>query len=174
MTDTPQPPAAQLVTVQGASNGLATAALVVGVIALALSWIPLVGFFGFILGLVAVGIGIGGFVRARARALGRGTAIAGLALGGFAVVVSLVVWSATLSAVDAGVKQFDADMQRIGSDFKAETAQREACMDEVQRKQEAAADRHHEFTSRGDYSSKAAQQAQREYMDTMDDGSICY
>ncbi len=172
MSDTP-PPQAQLVTVQGASNGLATAALVIGIIALALSWIPLVGFFGFILGLVAVGIGIGAFVRSRVRQLGRGTAIAGTLLGGFAVVVSLAVWAATLTAVDAGVKQFDADMQKIQADYQTEAAQREACMDEVQRKQEAAADRYHQF-SYDQYNTPAYREAQREYMDAMDDGSLCY
>lgn len=162
------------VTVQGASNGLATAALVIGIIALTLSWIPFVGFFGFILGLVAVGLGLGGYVRSRARArLGHGTSIAGTIVGGVAVVLSLVVWMGTISAVDESIKQFDSDMKTIETDYKAEAAQREACMDEVQRKQEEAADRLHAIPS-SQYGSPTYNRAQREYMDAMDDSSQCW
>lgn len=75
------------------SNGLAIAALVCGIVGLLLSWIPIVGFLGFLLGLVAVGTGIAGIRRARAPGVGQnGLAVGGLITGILAVLVSLIVF----------------------------------------------------------------------------------
>lgn len=66
------------------SNGVAIAALVVGIIGALLCWVPIVG---LVLGLVALVLGIVG-VR---RRTGKGMAIAGIVLGAIAVVVGVVV-----------------------------------------------------------------------------------
>jgi uncharacterized protein DUF4190 len=70
----------------GAGRGLAIAALVLGLVACVLFW-TVVG--GFLLGLLAVVLGIVAAVRARrGRASGRGMAIGGAVLGALAVLGS--------------------------------------------------------------------------------------
>ncbi|GAA3542953.1 hypothetical protein [Nocardioides daeguensis] len=76
------------------ANGVAVAALVVGIIALVTSPIPLVNFVGLLLALVGVCLGVVGLVRGRRT--GRRTALAGWGLGlsvvaaGVAVVVGFL------------------------------------------------------------------------------------
>lgn len=69
--------------VQNQSNGLAVAALVVGIISLLCAW-PL--------GIVAVGLGIAGLSRSKSlNGVGRGQAIAGMITGAIGVVVAIAV-----------------------------------------------------------------------------------
>jgi uncharacterized membrane protein len=73
----------------GPRNGLGVASLVLGLVALALSW-----FFcgGFILGVCAVATGIAGRGRVkRGEASNNGAALAGILLGIFAIVIAIVV-----------------------------------------------------------------------------------
>jgi hypothetical protein len=71
-------------------NGIGTAALVCGVVALVLVLLILFAPLGVLLGLVAVVLGILGLVRAnRGEADNRGQAVAGLVTGGFALVIGL-------------------------------------------------------------------------------------
>lgn len=73
-------------------QGLAIAALVLGILALLSTWIPLVGLFLLVLSLAAVVLGIVALVQvSRGRARGRGLAIAGIILGLLSVVVSVLV-----------------------------------------------------------------------------------
>jgi hypothetical protein len=68
-------------------NGMAISALVVGIFAIACSWVPL---FDLVLAVTALGLGLGG--RARARFLGGtgdGMATAGAILGGISVVITV-------------------------------------------------------------------------------------
>jgi hypothetical protein len=82
-------------------NGLGTAAMILGIIALALSWIPFVGFVGFICGLVGVGLGIGGLVRInKRRATNRTSAIIGTLLSVIAVIISIAVFVLAANALD--------------------------------------------------------------------------
>lgn len=77
---------------QQQSNGLAIASLVCGIIALLLSWIPFVNLLAFVLGLVAVGTGIGGIRRARTPGVGqKGLAVGGLVTGIIALLLSLLI-----------------------------------------------------------------------------------
>lgn len=74
------------------TNGLAVAALVCGILALLLSWIPLVNVLGLVLGMVAVGTGIGGMRRARdPRFSQKGLAVGGLVTGTIAILLALLI-----------------------------------------------------------------------------------
>jgi hypothetical protein len=85
-------------------NGLGTAALVLGIVGIALSWIPFIGFIGFICALVGLSLGIGGIVRAnKGGASNRTTAIIGTLLSVIAVIISITVWSAAASAISKAV-----------------------------------------------------------------------
>jgi hypothetical protein len=66
------------------SNGLAIAAMVVGIIALVLSWVP---FVGIALGITAVVLGIIALKKANSK----GMSIAGIVTGGLAILTGLVV-----------------------------------------------------------------------------------
>lgn len=70
----------------GENNGLAVGALVVGIVSL-------VGvcFLGWIIGVVAIGLGIGGLNRSKITGTGRGQSIAGIATGGAAVLFGIIV-----------------------------------------------------------------------------------
>ena len=71
-------------------NGMGTAALVIGVVALVLVVLILFAPLGGLLGLVALALGVVGIMRAnRGEADNRGQAVAGLATGGLALVLGL-------------------------------------------------------------------------------------
>jgi hypothetical protein len=92
---------------------MGVAALVLGILALLLAWIPIIGFVGFILGALAITLGIVGIVRARkGRATNLAVAAIGTALGAVAVVLSTVVFG--LFANEVG-KQLDANGMTSGS-----------------------------------------------------------
>jgi hypothetical protein len=89
------------------SNGLAIAAVVVGAVGLALSWLPLVGAG---LPLVAVGLGVAGLGRSRGGTPGRAPAVVGVVLGGVGVLVTVtatvlfaLVWSTVGPCLDSGL-----------------------------------------------------------------------
>lgn len=69
--------------IQQAASGVSIASLVCGIIGVVIGWIPIVGFIGLVLAIVAVATGIMGLQRPN----GRGMAIAGLICG--AVVIFL-------------------------------------------------------------------------------------
>ena len=79
------------------SNGLGTAAMVLGIIALVLSFIPLLGLLSWVLAPLAVIFGIIAVLKPDQP---HGTAIAGIATGGVALVICLLwglVFGAALS-----------------------------------------------------------------------------
>ena len=81
-------------------NGLGTASLVLGIVAVVLSWIPFIGLFGFICGVVGIALGIGGIIRgSKAVASNRAMAIVGTVLSSIAVIISLLVWTALANAI---------------------------------------------------------------------------
>lgn len=83
-----QPPPQQ----QPQSNGMAIAALVCGILALVLSWIPVVNVLSVILGITAIVAGILGIRRANLPGLGqKGLAIGGLVTGVIALLLSLLI-----------------------------------------------------------------------------------
>jgi hypothetical protein len=90
-------------------NGWGVTALVLGVIAVVLSFIPVVNIAGIVLGALAAVFGIIGLVL---KGRSKGTSIAGLILGVVAIVIAsivLAITAATVSAVDDAVKKVDED-----------------------------------------------------------------
>ncbi len=100
---TPAVQTPQVVYVEKKSNGLGTAALVLGILAILFSWIPFVNVVSIPLALIALGLGIGGIVKARKVGIGMVRTVIGvvLALGSFATFA--VVNSAAVIAVDDAV-----------------------------------------------------------------------
>jgi uncharacterized membrane protein len=76
------------------SNGSAQVSLVLGIIGLVVSWIPVVGLIGLILGIIGAVFGHRGFAQSRLippPKTGRGMAIAGLIMSYLALAISLAV-----------------------------------------------------------------------------------
>ncbi len=69
----------------GQNNGIAVASLVVGIISIVGSC-----FFGGLIGIVAVGLGIAGLNKSRTTGTGRGQSIAGIATGAVGLLISIV------------------------------------------------------------------------------------
>ena len=70
----------------GQSNGLATAAMVVGIVS-----IVGVCFFGWLTGIVSIGLGIGGLNKSKITGTGRGQAIAGIVCGGVGLLIGAIL-----------------------------------------------------------------------------------
>lgn len=90
-------------------NGWGITALILGVIAVVLSFIPVVNIGGIVLGALAVIFGVIGLIL---RGRTKGTSIAGLVLGTVAIVIASIVLAITAAAVDVvddAVQQADAD-----------------------------------------------------------------
>lgn len=103
-------------------NGLGIAALVVGIVALALAWIPLVGFVG----LVAVVLGIIALSRVRrGLATNRGVSITGVVLGAVAVVAAIGWVVLLVVAVNNDTVRGVADCASLP------TAQQQACVEDA-------------------------------------------
>jgi hypothetical protein len=74
------------------NDGVAIAAMIVGILSLLIAWIPFIGFLGLIGGIVALVLGIVGRNRIkRSGAGGNGMAVAGIATGAAAIVLSIAV-----------------------------------------------------------------------------------
>jgi len=116
---------------QGNRNGLGTAALVVGVIALLTSWL----IFGGLLGIVAIILGVIGLGRVkRHEATNRGSAIAGIVLG----VLGLLAAGAVIAAGAAffnsdGFRNLTECLEQAGSDTAAQQQCQRDFEDTVQR-----------------------------------------
>jgi hypothetical protein len=110
----------------GPRNGLGITALVLGIVGLLAFW-SVVG--GIVLGVAAVIFGIVGYGRARRGiANNRGIAIAGIVLGGLAIVISaafIAVWVGVFDEV-GGTDYLDC-VARAGSDQQAV----EACINQL-------------------------------------------
>ncbi len=80
------------------SNGLATTALILGIIGVILSWIPIVNVVGLILDITAVILGAIGMVKAKKSGKGKAVAIIGIILGvigiGMFIYIAFVVAAA--------------------------------------------------------------------------------
>jgi hypothetical protein len=108
MTHAPeQPQVGQPIYVKAPSNGLATAAMVLGIIGTVLSFIPVIGGFGAFVGGVGIALAIAGFLVAGKRGVGKGKSIAGFVLGVASIIIFLVVTAATVAAVNSAVNEID-------------------------------------------------------------------
>ncbi len=72
------------------TNGIAIAAGVCGIIAVAVCWIPFVDYLSIVLGVLAVIFGIIGVRRADAYGSGRGMAITGIVCGSVGLAIAFV------------------------------------------------------------------------------------
>lgn len=74
----------------GGINGLGLASLIVGIVALAVSWVPFIGLLGVVVGIVGVVLGILGIALQKYRGR-RALAIAGTIVSGLAMVLSFIL-----------------------------------------------------------------------------------
>ena len=89
-------------------NGLAVAALVLGIIALVFCWIPFLNVLSIILGLIGLGLGVPELVGAlRGRRSGKGMAITGVILSVVAIIVAIAISAAATVAVDDALSGTD-------------------------------------------------------------------
>ena len=120
---------------RGRRNGLGTAALVLGVVALVLVVLLLFSPLGAFLGLVAVLFGILGLMRAnRGEADNRGQAVAGLVTGGIALLVGIFLTISIGTWFATHVNDFNRFGQCI-EDASGSTA-REQCARDLSRELE--------------------------------------
>jgi hypothetical protein len=114
----PQPYAGYIARPPAPRNGLGIAALIVAIVALLSVW-SVIG--GIILGVVAVILGFVGWGRVKRReATNGGIAIAGIALGALAIVISLIfipIWMSVFNEVGGG--DYVDCLSRAGSDQNA-------------------------------------------------------
>lgn len=73
-------------------NGMASAALALGILGLVFFWFPVLGIIMAALGAILGGAGLAAAERDPQLAGSRGSAIAGLVLGGVGLVFALLVW----------------------------------------------------------------------------------
>ena len=100
----PGPPAQVVYQVTQPANGLAVAALVVGIVGLVLFWTV---WGGIILGILGLIFGAVGLSKANRGAPNKGMAVAGLALGGVALLGSILFAVALVTAVTSSEEKFD-------------------------------------------------------------------
>lgn len=94
---TPQPAPAK------ASNGLAIAGFVLGLLGFLGSFIPLINIVGIVMGVVGAVLAAFGLAKAKKSGTGKGLAMSGLILGGLALIIGIAVNVAFASAVsDSG------------------------------------------------------------------------
>ena len=111
-------------------NGMGTAALVIGVVALVLAALLLFAPLGGLLGLLAVLFGIVGILRAnRGVADNRGQAVAGLVTGALALLIGIVLTVSIGTFFATHVTDFD----RFGRcmDNASSTQARRTCADQL-------------------------------------------
>lgn len=82
-------------------NGLATASMVLGIVAVSTAWLPFVVVLGVATAIVALVVGVIAHRRAARTGAGRSRAVAGLVLGACALVASMIGLALTVVALDA-------------------------------------------------------------------------
>lgn len=104
-------------------KGLATAALVLGIVAIVGAWIPILNIGSIIIALVGLVLGIVAIVQAiKGTAAGKVMAIVGASLSALAIIIAIVVNAATVAAVDEALDE-------VGGDISATTETSEPAAD---------------------------------------------
>ncbi len=85
----------------GESNGVASAAMVLGVLAVATAWMPFIVVFGVVAAVLAVAFGLVGLRRSQVSGVGRNRAIVGLATGASGLVAGML--GVVLTVIVVGV-----------------------------------------------------------------------
>lgn len=97
-------------------SGLAVAALVLGIVGLAISWMPIINNLAFIVALVGLILGIVGIVGCSRKGKGgKGLAIAGVVLSVVTCVVVLATQAAYSAAIDEAVSNTRVEVTADGS-----------------------------------------------------------
>ncbi|MBV9822257.1 MAG: DUF4190 domain-containing protein [Actinobacteria bacterium] len=123
------PPQAPVATRPVGGGGMATAALVLGILALITSFTV---FGGVLLGLLAIIFGVIGLRRAnRGLALGRGRAIAGIILGVLGILVAGLLIAIGVSILNSPEGK---DLQSCLRDAGSNQSQVQQCQDEYRSK----------------------------------------
>lgn len=99
-----------------ASNGLAIAALVCGVIALLLSFMPFIGLVSVVIGAAAIITGVLGLRRGQSK----GMSIAGIVTGALGLLISIAATALTVAAVSAAVQEGGSALSSIGASRSSE------------------------------------------------------
>ena len=111
-------------------NGLGVGALVVGILALLIAWVPFVGLLGAVGGLVAVIMGAVALQRVgRREATNRGTSIAGIAVGVLAILLGIAstVFGAALFA------RLGPDFEQCVEIYQDDPAGFQRCLEDIAR-----------------------------------------
>ena len=107
---TPTPtPAPEVVYVEKKRNGLATASLVVGIVAIATAWIPFLNVISMVLAVIAILLGLGALLMVKKRGGMVKTAF-GVVLSIAALVLGFSVTSAATNAVNEAVAEVEDAM----------------------------------------------------------------
>lgn len=118
MSYTPEP-AAEHAPRRG--NGFAVTALVLGIIALVLAFIPVVNLVSFVLAALAIIFGIVGLVASGKRRSGKGMSITGIVLGAVAIVIAVLMYVLVFNAAeDACEDEGYGDIEKCIDDLKSE------------------------------------------------------
>jgi len=110
-TGYPYPPQGWAPPSPSKSNGLAIASLIVGVVALALAWIPIINYAAMVLGIIGLVLGGIGIFQSH-----RMMSIAGATLSLVAIVVSFAVFASFANSVDQAVDDYNSATSAIPSD----------------------------------------------------------
>ncbi len=94
-----------------ASNGMATGALIIGIISLVFSFVPVLNILCWILGILAIVFGIIGMVKAgKMNGLGKSKALTGLILGVVSIVLFYVV---NIMFFNAAAENFESEFNNV-------------------------------------------------------------
>ena len=102
-----------------ASNGLATAGFVLGLLGFLGSFIPLINIVGILLGVVGAILAAIGLMKAKKVGVGKGLALAGVILGVLALIIGIVVNVAFASAVSDSVDDVTVEVPADTTDDAA-------------------------------------------------------
>lgn len=102
----------------GPKQGLAIAALVLGILAFLGAWIPFVGLFSVLLGIAGLVLGIIAIVKAsKGTAGGKVMAIIGAALAGLSIIIGVASTVIAVVAIDSAADSFDEDWESYISEI---------------------------------------------------------
>ena len=93
-------------------SGLSIAAMILGIIGIALSFIPIINNAAFVLGILAFIFGLICLFKKK----GIGKAVTGVILGVAAIVVTIVMQTYTVKSIDKAIDDFSSDMSDITGD----------------------------------------------------------
>jgi len=81
-------------------NGFAITALVLGIIAAVLAFIPVVNLVSFVLAIAAIVFGVVGLIASGRRRTGKGMSITGIVLGVIALVIAILMYTLVFNALE--------------------------------------------------------------------------